>query len=306
MRMLRFAIVICLVLSSVVASAYTWDAVANFSGTSNPNGIWSYGYVQDGVFNLDQYTQSWDTYLGTGRAVNWGPSPSPDYPIGYPVILHNTTGVDFLVWDVVLAPADRLYMNSNPNRLNIVKFTVPVTGNYTVNASFKKCEAPAKAGMAVYSSSYSIGWTATSDAMAFGEVVSMPAASSTLNAGDTISFEVNSGSDNSPASDSVALAATIDLDLAGQGIVSGIVKNDATTPWPGKVIPSASVEVIGGSSMTTADDGVYYFQLAPGTYTLRASKAGYTTKDISVTVTADGVVSQDIEMALADASITGV
>ena len=62
-----------------------------------------------------------------------------------------------------------------------------------------------------------------------------------------------------------------------------------------KPVSGATVKV-GGLSLTTGADGIFQASLAPGTYTVVASKTGYTTKSRSVAVVASAVVSGSIAL----------
>jgi hypothetical protein len=65
----------------------TYDAAADFSGTANPNGVWSYGYTDSlgGSFHAD-FSQGTNIY---GEEA-WSPYTTSN-PRGYPLIFYNPT-----------------------------------------------------------------------------------------------------------------------------------------------------------------------------------------------------------------------
>jgi len=77
-----FLAIALLLLASLAASAQTYNAVADFSPTSNPNGAWSYGYLTAPETSLILYTATenqncitgmsfWGLYLGSCSLLPW-------------------------------------------------------------------------------------------------------------------------------------------------------------------------------------------------------------------------------------------
>ena len=84
---------------------------------------------------------------------------------------------------------------------------------------------------------------------------------------------------------------------ANNGNITGTVRNSAS----GQGLAGATVAIGGGSSTTTSDSGVYTFNdLAPGTYTLTASKAGFASASDSVAVTAGQTTTKDFSLSSTD------
>lgn len=67
-----------------------------------------------------------------------------------------------------------------------------------------------------------------------------------------------------------------------QGTLTGVVFESPNTA---DRIAGATVRVTGGPSTTVGTNGLYEFDLAPGTYTITASKAGYTSASVTRVVT---------------------
>ena len=79
------------------------------------------------------------------------------------------------------------------------------------------------------------------------------------------------------------------------GILNGYVKNAAT----GIGIAGATITILGLSgSLTTGTGGIYFTQLAAGSYTLRTAKTGYITKDVTVTIPAGDTVTKNIKLQI--------
>ena len=77
------------------------------------------------------------------------------------------------------------------------------------------------------------------------------------------------------------------------GTVEGYVYiTGTTTP-----INEATIQIQGGASATTDSTGYYSLSLSPGTYTLTASKSGYTTDTKTITAATGQVTTRDFSLA---------
>ena len=82
-----------------------------------------------------------------------------------------------------------------------------------------------------------------------------------------------------------------------QGNITGTVRNAAN----GAAISGATVAISGGASTTTNSSGVYTFTgLAPATYTLNVSKAGFSPASGTATVTAGSTTTKDFNLTSTD------
>jgi MYXO-CTERM domain-containing protein len=106
-----------------------------------------------------------------------------------------------------------------------------------------------------------------------------------------------------PPPESDQLRSAAGQTLIAQGVANGVCayysKSCTTTPAKGTlkgtvyrtpnlaaVIADATVSITGGSSVTTSSTGTFSFDLAAGSYTVTATKAGYVAGSVSATVTA--------------------
>ncbi|MBX7097015.1 MAG: carboxypeptidase regulatory-like domain-containing protein [Myxococcaceae bacterium] len=87
----------------------------------------------------------------------------------------------------------------------------------------------------------------------------------------------------------------------GTGTVTGAIYEGTTTT--NRV--AGAVVSVGGQTQTTAADGMYKFDLAPGTYTVTATKAGYATNSVSRTVTSGQTIWGSMGLTVATTSSTG-
>ncbi|MGH7454578.1 MAG: carboxypeptidase-like regulatory domain-containing protein, partial [bacterium] len=84
------------------------------------------------------------------------------------------------------------------------------------------------------------------------------------------------------------------VEAAPPGDVAGVIKDGQT----GDPLPGANVYIVGTAIGAATDlSGRYSLKaVPPGTYTLRVTYIGYETKEISVTVGADGEVNMDVSL----------
>src|ERR1035437_1314392 len=195
------AVLLGLVVGTARLASAQYDPLVQFSPSSNPNGLWSYGFISlplGSPFNL----LTLPTIVGTG--VNAWVSPS----FGGIGVLYNGTATIQTVTDpednAIYQPG-MLAMHPGPNNeYAIVQFTVPTSGIYTFQGWFEGIDTSGTttdvhllvnnvdaAGNSV------IGYGTSSERwVAFGPRF--------YNAGDTLAYAVGSGA-NGPAFDTTAL-----------------------------------------------------------------------------------------------------
>jgi len=171
------------------AKASTFNIVSGFSGSSNPNGVWSYYYNLGSLTAYSPSTQSVSNLEGSGAA-GWDDGlGEPDFTdIGV-----NNTGSNVGVCATCsIAPG---YIFTDPEGIGTeIVFTAPLTGTYTISGSFIGADVDQNShpveilddGSVVFSGTISaFSGAGSTAAFSFGE---------SLNAGDTIAFEVLTGS----------------------------------------------------------------------------------------------------------------
>ena len=201
-------------------SALAQDFAASFSGTSNPNGVWSYG----------QFVESTSTFtLFPGQNAN-PPAPCglPYWSgAGYPYVVANNSGSTVSCGTVTI-PNDMLWMHpmNMAGTDSDVRFTAPASGTYEITGSFSALDTTTTLdsilvnGTPVFSTficNPGNGETcAPTNTRAPFSVVK------TLSAGNTVDFIVNccSGPDQTFLFDSTGLSGAIDSNLTGLSLVS--------------------------------------------------------------------------------------
>lgn len=107
--------------------------------------------------------------------------------------------------------------------------------------------------------------------------------------------EGDAGEDNSYGHGFVDAFAAVSQVIAGFGEVQGTVTNAS---WGGVPLPDAKLELVGyGWQFFTDASGHFTGRAAPGTYTLRASLAGFAPQETPVTITGGGSEQQDFALA---------
>jgi len=180
--------------------AQTWDATRDFA-PSNPNGAWSYGYGATGTtFTLYPfYNGNCIDIWGEEGLVCW---TAEEYEHA-PLVGFNTTG-NWLNYITVVAPPDALVVHPAPNwepADSIVQWTAPATATYRISGFFEILDV---------SPTGIVGLVYRNGTLLFRvELLGPPAQHPdhpggranfyfpevSLNAGDVISFAVNSDGD---------------------------------------------------------------------------------------------------------------
>jgi hypothetical protein len=187
---------------SIVPRPY--NASADYSSTSNPNGVWSYGWTQSrgATFNLfPNQTPVSGMYIWTSTCCGAQAGPPGD---GY-----NETGASITVGTVTV-PAKTLWFSPGPDDENsVIRWTAPANGTYQIKAVFWGDDfvGPTSTNVAVLHNgatlyvSYVTGFGPSSDQSYTGTV--------RVNAGDTVDFTVGYGTDGNYGYDSTGVSAVI-------------------------------------------------------------------------------------------------
>lgn len=116
-------------LSITIAQSATFDPAADFSLTGNPHGPWTYGYAETLGGPLILHTNS-----GSGDGLEYW---NTDIWIGLPWIAHNAT-TNPILW-AGTATFEPGVLSLHPGafgEVEVLRFTVPVTGQYQVSGAF--------------------------------------------------------------------------------------------------------------------------------------------------------------------------
>ncbi len=178
--------VICLIIAmlafSCAASADSFSAVDDFSLAANPNGVWTYDYTNTLLPNA---------VTGTGALTGfnywWDGQSEPNSSI----VGENVSGSPITYETTLVLPTDYLVLDPEGNSDVEVLFTAPTAGNYSITGNFLgvdglENEHPVEIldnGISIFTDT--ISSVNQSDPFSLNE---------TLNAGDTIGFDVDTGS----------------------------------------------------------------------------------------------------------------
>lgn len=171
-----------------VMAGTVYDAAADFSPTSNPNGVWSYGsatlssLTTGSTYTFSAYTNNITPFSGIQ---GWGASA------GTPSVTYNPTGSAVTVGTVIWAPGElAFHPGSDAGSVSIVEFTAPTTSYYNVAAIWQTDDTtgPASSNLVAYGINGVLGGTAPigtafhTQATGNGKFL--------LNAGDTFDFMI--------------------------------------------------------------------------------------------------------------------
>lgn len=215
--------------SASIASASTtpYDAVADFTSTSNPNGPWSYGYGATGAYNtlsgFNAFTAGGTSWSNSGYAYQ---AIAAD---GLPVVGYNTPGnlpgAGGLT--TVSVPQTELWMHpgNNANQDAIILLTIGTSGSYDLNAEFTGRSSSGVGdgvNVGIYINGVLLGGSYLNGT--YGANYSYDGKVH-LNAGDVISFDLNKNVNY--GSDSTGFEATLtatpepgSLALLGTGLLA--------------------------------------------------------------------------------------
>lgn len=136
-NLLKITTVIALTTTTIISLqkdsfAVTFNAANDFSGVSNPNGVWSYGFSNTlgGTFNL--YTNNADPNFNPASLDVWN-RLNPD---SEPAVFHNYTANPFSFFTVNIAPNQLAFHPGSSGEYSIVRFIAPQSGNYNLATIF--------------------------------------------------------------------------------------------------------------------------------------------------------------------------
>jgi hypothetical protein len=135
LTIIGFAIMISLLLSQAATAqtpnlAPDYDAVRDFSGQSNPNGVWSYGYSTAWGAPFKLNTVSCHPFQGASQ---WAESVC-DQPAA---IMHDDTGKKLCHVTWCMPPTYILSSPGPDGELSILRWTAPSSGRFLMQVTFE-------------------------------------------------------------------------------------------------------------------------------------------------------------------------
>jgi hypothetical protein len=222
----------------------SYDAVANFSTTMNPNGVWSYGELpsETAVSAFSVYpTEGALDFGATGWSTGSG---SPPY-VGV-----NNTGSPITGRGVTLPSGDLAMHPGASGEYSDTRFTVPGAGPVSATFTFAGLETGTSTDVHVLYNGTSMADGTIAGYSTFSNTISIPAAA----AGDTLDFVVGYGSDQSYIGDATSLTAQV----TASGNKLAFIQSPSDTAVNAVIKPPITVEVedSNGNFQTTASDSV--------------------------------------------------
>ncbi len=198
-----FTTLLCLVVVALPHVALAYDAAADFSIGSNPNGAWSYGWSVSlgSTFNLD--TASTNAQYGLSGLNGWLGNQTPE---GIPYILRNTTASPIVVPGATIYQPGQLALNMNGSQYADLRWTAPSSGQFSIAATFS--------GLSTVGDSSDVHILLNGVSIFNSAVNGSPSPTSysgvqNVTTGDRIDFAVGFGSNGNDHEDTTGLAATI-------------------------------------------------------------------------------------------------
>jgi hypothetical protein len=193
--------------ATAVRAGPVYDAAADFSFTSNPNGVWSYGYetTLGGAFNAYSLTTVVNTIdfwhlNGPNQTPNVGYNPNPGS-----VTFASTT---FLPGQVTAHPGSN-------HELSVIRFTAPNSGFYQLTSDFNMRSWGGTTSTDVHVLLNNAGLF-NSTVTGFGSVAAFNVPFLSLNAGDRVDFVV--GDNGNYLGDTTQLRARLEAVQAPTGM----------------------------------------------------------------------------------------
>ncbi len=190
-RKAAYAFTFLLLGGASAAHAVTYDALADFSTASNPNGVWSYG---EGITGT-----SFTPFVNNGIVPNFSYWQTSNPSLSAPIIVKNTSAIAHIAGTAVF-PTDVLDVHPGPVNDVIVNFKAPTSGTYTYAGLFEVLDFVQSNGVTglIYHNGAQLylqnfgGITANSTTKLPGSMVNF-SGSVFLAAGDNLSFAVGNG-----------------------------------------------------------------------------------------------------------------
>ena len=295
----RYVIVLA-ILAVFMTAGYcqcdSWDVSAGFwqDSSINPNGVWTYGYKTTLTGDITPYTS---IEVGDGRQPGWVMPGGTSVAGG---VAKNVSNEAFQGWSWV-EPGMVLMHPGSGGQFSIIRWTSPIDGYVKIDAVFSGQHPNwTTTDVHVLHNTNSLfsqqvnGFAGTAPNYtdrAGSSPVQAFSGRERVSTGDTIEFCVGYGSNNNYGCDGTGISATIT-----QSSESATVSGTVTSTLPGNApVAGATVQIIGGNSTTTDDNGQYTIVVPAGVAsTIQADKKGYASAQITVNPASGDTVNGDI------------
>lgn len=201
--------------SSPLRAGMIYNAAADFSLASNPNGAWNYGYstTLGGTFIL--YTHSTTTTFGNPNFSSWQGDLAGD---GTPLVVKNLAATTQQGGGANLLPGELALHPGIGRQDSIVRWTAPDTGTLFLTTTFEGRDngAGTTTDVHVLDNNRSLF---SANVNGFGPSSDQSFSTSlSVTKGDVIDFAVGVGPDGNFVSDTTGLSASINFSPAAAGV----------------------------------------------------------------------------------------
>ena len=198
-----FATLFYLAALALPSTAQTYNAAGDFSATSNPNAVWSYGSLSL-LSGFTLTTSNVASYGGTGLS-GWVGNLDAR-PDGIPYILHNGTANPITLVNTTYQPGQLALQAGLNGQYSDVRWTAPFSSSFSIAATFS--------GLSSAGDSSDVHILLNGTSIFDANVNGSPNPQSysglqTLAAGAILDFISGTGNDGSPNEGNTALAASI-------------------------------------------------------------------------------------------------
>ncbi|MBA2435365.1 MAG: hypothetical protein H0V54_09865 [Chthoniobacterales bacterium] len=177
-----------------------YNAVRDFSIVSNPNGVWSYGWLASLGSPLNYYTVT-DTTSVPGISA-W--LESGTYSINPPYVAHNDTG-NVICLVTFCVPPTYLHVHPGPNNeVTVVRWTAPMSGDFYVQGAVVGLDNVVITTTTFYAVLNSTEHVFRATINSYNSPVSFHRLL-TMSAGDTLDFAVDFGQNGNYGGDSTGI-----------------------------------------------------------------------------------------------------
>ncbi len=182
---MKILFAVLLAAAATTAGAATYDPFTGFSGTANPNGVYTYGYENNLGGALTPYTVSGAV---NGAAASWRSSFDP-------------------YLGVYLLPTTLLEHPGPSGQYSVIRITLPTAGSYKVSGVFANGDNASTDVHVLADGQFTFS---APIAAKFGGATTAPFSfTQHFNAGSTVDFAVGYGGDGNYYNDSTLLSATV-------------------------------------------------------------------------------------------------
>ena len=187
------------------AQASTFSITDDFSATANPNGAWSYGWLNGLGGTFTGYTASLSATAG-GTIQSWHDPAT--YSLGEPSVWNNSSSSAYITGSVNYSAGWAGFHPGQHNQMSDFRFTAQTAGTYAVTFDFQGADVVGTTSdVHVYTGGNDLF---SANVIGYGDSTRKSFSSMLfLNAGQTIDIAVGYGPNGSYFYDSTAVRGTI-------------------------------------------------------------------------------------------------